>query len=179
MRLRRFAACFVVTRVLESMWFFIAFVVSSSIEHGVNSPIVDKWEYWTPPDLGYMGVTGVFWYYIGFGYIFASGHCLLRSVEFAESRFGFWIWCIKFLSILRTLRRSDSFHRPAILKSRDRLPLGVTDCLQRNGSLCYLANLSIDWQNLRADLLSHNDEVTSTFNAPQECFRDLFSKRMF
>lgn len=73
MRLRRFAACFVVTRVLESMWFFIAFVVSSSIEHGVNSPIVDKWEYWTPPDLGYMGVTGVFWYYIGFGYIFASG----------------------------------------------------------------------------------------------------------
>ena len=104
---------------------------------------------------------------------FCKRHCLLRSVEFAESHFGFWIWCIKFLSILRTLRRSDSFHRPAILKSRDRLPLGVTDCLQRNGSLCYLANLSIDWQNLRADLLSHNDEVTSTFNAPQECFSSI------
>jgi hypothetical protein len=70
--LRRFASCFLSTRVLEAIWIVITLAVGLSIEHLSDSPSVGQWRYWTTSSLAYAGIVVLAWYYLGFGYIVVS-----------------------------------------------------------------------------------------------------------
>jgi hypothetical protein len=81
--LRRFAGCFVSTRVLEAIWIVITLNIALWIEQLWNGPpIVDRWEHWTIFNMGFAGIVVLTWYYLALGYILVSG-----LVSFAAWRY--------------------------------------------------------------------------------------------
>jgi hypothetical protein len=78
--LRRFATCFLVTRLLEASWIIVVLSAALALEHASNSPAPDRWKNWTVLGTGYVGLIAIAWYYLGFGYILVSAiaNCVAR-----------------------------------------------------------------------------------------------------
>jgi hypothetical protein len=85
--LRRFATCFLLTRVLEAAWLVVALSAALVLEHASDPAATDKWKYWTVPATGYAGFAALVWYYVGFGYILVSAvvHFVVRRAWIGSS----------------------------------------------------------------------------------------------